>query len=76
MKRYIIKLTLYLKVGVVDEAVCKELVEEAKMQGITLELANLLDDLDELLRNGMNGISVKAMGGLSGIMSMAEGFVD
>lgn len=74
--------TLYNKVdvvfesGVVDEAVCKELVEEAKMQGITLELENLLDDLDELLRNGMNGISVKAMGGLSGIMSMAEGFVD
>ncbi len=62
--------------GVVDEDVCKELVAEAKVQGVTLEVETLLDDLDELLRNGMNGISVKAMGGLSGIMSMAEGFVN
>ncbi len=61
--------------GQLDEAVGSELVAAAKKQGIELELEELLDDLDDLLRNGMNGVSVKDMGELSGIMSMAEGMM-
>lgn len=60
--------------GKLDEAVGAELVAEAAKQGIELDLDNLLDELDELLRSGINGLSVKDMGGLAGIMEMAETF--
>ncbi len=61
--------------GNVDDEVGKELAEEAKKTGIEIDAEDLLDDLDDLLKNGMNGISVKDMGGLAGIMAMADGLM-
>ncbi len=72
---------LYAKVdkvfanGEVDEDVGRELVAAAAESGIQLDLDTLLDELDDLLRNGLNGISVKDMGGLAGIMQMADNFM-
>lgn len=69
------KVDRVFETGEINEKVGEELALEAKGMGIEINAEDLLDDLDELLRNGMNGISVKDMGGLAGIMSMAEGLM-
>ncbi len=72
---------LYAKVekvfasGEISEDVGRELVAAAADSGIQLDLETLLDELDDLLRNGLNGISVHDMGGLAGIMQMADNFM-
>ena len=62
--------------GTLDEEVGRELWEEARGQGVVIELDELLDELDDFLQNGINGMSVKALGGLSGMMLMAENMAE
>ena len=62
-----------MRVGVFDEKVITELWEEARKQGVTLELEEMLDEVDEFMRNGFNGMSIQALGGLPGMIQMVEG---
>ena len=60
----------------IDETTINNLAAKAAEKNIPVDANELTDNLDTIINEGVNGISLKALGGLDGIIDLANNFIN